>query len=465
MLLKKKYKSLLTDFYIFSIGTFGSKLVLFLLVPLYTNYLTTIEYGISDLVFTVSQLLIPIISLSIYNSVLRFGLSQDTRPEDSLLIGLIVTIVASIFSLFLVPLIGQYPTLNKWKWYIYIYVILNIISLCELSYIKAKGKNLQYAFISIIQAIVLATTSIILVMFLGLGIKGYFLANIVASAVIVIVSFYSGHIFTAIKRAKYKHSLVRQMIAYSTPLIINDISWWAIQSSDKLIIEILIGPSSLGLYTVATKIPTLLKVLSSIFIQAWNISAVREIESTNDKKYYVEVFDNYAFVLFFSAMIIISISKIFMGFYVGSEFLESWHFVPILVICAVFAGISSYFGSMYGALKKNLNSMVTTVSSALLNITLNLVFIKLIGIYGALIGSIVSYFVISTVRMIDVMQILNIDFKKNKYILSSFIIIGQAIFVMSELYASTVSLLSILFLIIIYRRIALIQKVLSFLHP
>ena len=68
--MKSKYKSLLKDTAIFAVGNMGSKMILFLLVPLYTNCLTKEEYGISELVFTLAQLLTPFFTVAIHEAIL-----------------------------------------------------------------------------------------------------------------------------------------------------------------------------------------------------------------------------------------------------------------------------------------------------------------------------------------------------------------------------------------------------------
>ena len=74
-----KYKNLVKDTIIFAIGNIGSKLILFFLVPLYTAYMTQEQYGTSDLIFTIAQLILPFVSIVIYDALIRFGLSKDER--------------------------------------------------------------------------------------------------------------------------------------------------------------------------------------------------------------------------------------------------------------------------------------------------------------------------------------------------------------------------------------------------
>ena len=80
--MSNKYTKLLKDTVVFAIGGIGSKVILFLLVPLYTNYLSTQEYGTADLIFTVSQFIIPFVSLVVFDATVRFALSKNEKKED-----------------------------------------------------------------------------------------------------------------------------------------------------------------------------------------------------------------------------------------------------------------------------------------------------------------------------------------------------------------------------------------------
>ena len=45
-----KYKKLISNTFIFAVGTFSSKLLVFLLMPLYTRVLTPEDYGVVNLI-------------------------------------------------------------------------------------------------------------------------------------------------------------------------------------------------------------------------------------------------------------------------------------------------------------------------------------------------------------------------------------------------------------------------------
>lgn len=439
--MSSRYKTLLTDTVIFGIGNLGAKLILFLLVPLYTNYMTEAEYGTADLVFTIAQLLAPFLSLVVFDAVVRFGLSKIEKRENVLLVSIIILGLSAISGLLFVLAFNHYTAISPWKWYLYFYVVLHNANSIEFSYLKAKGKNKSLAAIGVLQTALTAGLSIYLVVARSLSVRGYLLASILSNLIIDIVLVIAADIINDLKIAKFDADLFKRMIIYSSPLILNNVSWWVIHSSDKVMIEAMISVSALGVYTVAAKIPALINVMTSIFQKAWGISAVREYESANEGKYYSTVFRYLFLFTSFACVIFVSVMKLFMSFYVGSAFTDAWHYVPLLLVSAVFASVAAYYGSMYSALKKSVNNMLSTLLAAVVNIIINWIFIPVVGIYGAVIGTVVSYIVIAFARIFDVKRYVNIPIKWKVFIPTCLIIITQAICVSLDFHIYFISII------------------------
>ena len=83
-----RYKKLLSNTVLFAIGTFSSKALVFLLMPLYTAVLSTEEYGTVDLIMQAGNLLLPLVSVGIINAIVRFGLDSSVRKSDVFTVGL-----------------------------------------------------------------------------------------------------------------------------------------------------------------------------------------------------------------------------------------------------------------------------------------------------------------------------------------------------------------------------------------
>ena len=414
-----KYKRLAGDTLLFAIGNLGSKLILFLLVPLYTNYLTKAEYGTAELIYTASNLIMPVTSMVIFDAVLRFMLDKNVDRKSVILNAGIVFIGGSLVALLLAPLVGLYPSLSEWKWFVSAYIITYMANQITMTYIKAKEKTKLYVVLGLSQTLLLALLNIFLLVFCRLKVYGYVLANIFAQTTIIIAGLVIGGILKDLKTARFDKKLFFEMLAFSSPLIINNISWWVVQSSDKLMVEIFLDSAALGIYTAASKIPALINVVSSIFSQSWGISS--------------------SFAVFFFCACLLVIIKPFMGVYVGADFYEAWKYVPWLLIAASFSAISSYFGAIYGALKKSVNVMLSTLLSASINIIFNFLLIPRFGIMGATAATAVAYIFIGLYRMFDTRRFFKFDINFRKEFASYLVVCISAFFVTADQFGYAVA--------------------------
>ena len=412
--MNSRYKQLIRDMGIFALGALGSKLIQFLLLPLYTHILSTNEYGVSDLIFTLGQLLLPFFSLAIFNGLLRFGLMRDVKAEDALYCATRVFCVGSLIAIFVTPLFRFIPSVSEWRWYLCAYVISSFALSNSLVYIKVKDKNTLYAILSIAQTLSLVACNLIFLIGFDLGVRGYLLSYVISNALTVFCAMIFGGMIKDFRFAHYQPELMKSMILFSLPYILNDISWWAIHSSNKLMIEFMIGSAVLGIYTTASKIPSLINVVASIFTQAWGLSSIKEYDSSNDTSFYSKVFNYFIIVIFGACICVVSIIKIFMRIYVSEEFFESWQFVPLLLFGAVFSAISSFAGSLLGAMKKPQNLMWSTLVAGVANVILNIALIPVCGLWGAAIGTLVANVVVAVFRLIFVKKHLRIDYRMKR---------------------------------------------------
>ena len=434
-----KYTRLIKDTGIFALGSLGSKLILFLMVPLYTNCMTSAEYGTADLVFTVAQLVMPFVSVVIFDGVIRFGLARDEDPANVLRAGLTVCGVGSVVMLIASPLIGFYDAVSGWQWYLSVYVALAMVGSCLMNYLKVMDRNRLFALLSVIQTLVLALCNVAFLLYAGMGIRGYLLSTCIAALIPVVCPLVFGGAARDLMKSRFDKRLLKRMLEYSAPLILNNVSWWVVQSLDKLMLEAMAGAAVLGIYTVATKIPSLINVATSIFSQAWGISSVKEMETTNSGRYYSNVLKALYMFVFGAAVVLIAIVRPFMAIYVGEGFGESWRYVPLLLVSAAFAAVASYYGSLYGALLKSVNNMLTTFLAAVVNAVINVLLIPTMGIWGAVIGTVVAYAVLMVARMADVARFVGIDVGLPRFIADSALMIAYSVAVSVGLGSAFVS--------------------------
>ncbi len=148
-----KYKKLMSNTIIFSIGTFSSKLLVFLLMPLYTRVLSPSDYGTVDIITQTASLLMPVVSLSIASGIIRFGLDKRIDKSDVFSIGL-VTILAGFGVFFLFsPLLKKITFISQYTLLIYLYVFMALIKQLCAEFVRSKQYVKLYAFDGILATV------------------------------------------------------------------------------------------------------------------------------------------------------------------------------------------------------------------------------------------------------------------------------------------------------------------------
>ena len=447
-----KFKKLASNTMIFAIGSIGSKFITFLLVPIYTNTLTTAEYGTTEIVVTAINLLIPFLSLSIQDAVLRFGLAPDVEAKKVIKNAVFIVGIGSIISCLLTPVYGLYDAIGQWAGYFSILIILNMFRTIFSLQAKAIEKNIIFTIDVLMYSLLTCGVSCLFLIVFKQGIAGYFNALIIANIVSIVFLGTACGIWKEIIYTKLDKNLIRQMLTFSVPLIFNAVSWWIANSSDRLMLNYFNGAGDVGLYSVAAKIPSIITSITSIFNQAWMISSVTEYDSTNDNSFYSKTFNGYNFVLIFCTALAIIVIKPFMYLYVGTDFRSSWIYVPFLLVGAIFFSYANFFGAIYMSAKKNVSIMITTLVAAIANVILNYFMIPRWGIQGAVIATMISYIIVGMYRLLGAQNIVRMNINMKKTFVALILLMIESIATIGEGKMLIVSIVCAIVIFIMYMK-------------
>lgn len=404
---------------IFTLGNLGSKVIIFFLIPLYTNVLTTEQYGVTDLVTTIITVAVPILTLNICESVMRFGLDRDSNREQNIQIGTVVLLTGMLIGLIIIPLTSYYEPVSEYSIYIYFYVFTFASSQLYLCDLRGKEMLLQYSIGSILQTLLIALFNILFLVVLRLQIRGYLLAYILANAIVAIYAIVIGKSYRAYRFDKLNMMAIKPMVKYSVVLIPNSFMWWVMNSSDRIMVTAMIGAAANGIYAVSYKIPTLLSVCTNIFNQAWGYSAIKE-DGAEDK----EIFNNSILRILTSfsmlaAIVILAITKPFLSIYVNESYYEAWKYVPFLLIGSTYLTLGTFEASSYQVHKDSFGYLFSAMFGAIFNIVLNYILIPYIDVYGAAIATCVSYILVFAFRSIHTRKYIHYHVLSREFIVGT----------------------------------------------
>ena len=400
--MKKNYKELLSNTAVFAISNLLSKILLMLLLPIYTGELTTEQYGVVELATNISLLIIPFVSLAIQDAVFRYtvdkSLNRNTVFKNAFWILVLGTSILLIISSFLF----LYDPLCDWRWWFWGFASLNMIRSTLCLYAKGTDKTKVFAIDSILYNGFLAVNNIVFLVFLGYKIEGYFLSIIISQVISI------GYILYNVEKPNLKeiftfpldNDSIIKMLRYSTPLVLNSISWNLAHTTDRLMLDSMRNTSDVGIYSAASKIPSLISTVMNIFVQAWTISAIRNFTDKEAEKFYEKVFQFVQVLLVIVTLGIMMVNNRILVILLGDDFKIAIKYTPILMMATSVLFYSNFIGPVFSSVQKSKSLMYTTLIGTIFNVILNYYLICNIGILGACIATFISNTIVSVLRMI-----------------------------------------------------------------
>lgn len=211
-------------------------------------------------------------------------------------------------------------------------------------------------------------------------------------------------------KAELDKNVQHEMKKYSIPLIFNGVAWWVNNSIDKYFVTAICGVAINGIYAVSYKIPTIITVFQSIFSQAWNLSAIKEFDKNDKDGFFSKTYVTYqaGLVVLCSGLILLNIPLAHLLF--AKDFFRAWEYSSVLLISLVFNALSGFLGSVFTAVKNSKIFAISTVTAAIINLTLNSLMIPTMGAQGAAIATAISFFVIWIIRVICAKKYISLKF-------------------------------------------------------
>lgn len=409
-----KGKDLAKNTAIVSIGKICTQLITFLLLPVYTAVLSNEEYGVVDLLNTLTSLLLPIVTLQIEQGIFRYLI--DCRENNEKQIKLITTIIRfmiiqSIACIVIFLCVSPFIH-NEYKYFLIANLLMGIFSSLLLQICRGLGDNATYAIGSFITGAFTVVLNVIFIVAFRWGAYGMLGAIAISNFICSVYIFLKRKIYKYIKPKQFDKKILKEIIKYSVPLIPNMISWWIVSASDRTIISAVIGIAQNGIYSAANKFSGVFTTLYSVFNLTWTESASININSEDRDEFFSKILD---FVIrFFGCLCLgtIAVMPFAFNILINEKFAEAYYQIPILILGSVFNILVSFVGSIYVAKKLTKEIAKTSIISAVINIFVNIALIKSIGLYAASISTVIAYALMFIYRWIDVKKYVKFNVNK-----------------------------------------------------
>ncbi len=440
-----KYKRLAINTMIFAIASFSSKLLSFLMLPLYTNILSTEDYGVVDIVLQTCNLLIPLASVGIINAIIRFGLEKTADKKSVLTIGCITLMGGFAVLLLFAPLLAKVQVLTAYVPYMYLLILMSCAHGLFSQFARAIGYVKFYAVDGVLSTVLTIGLNVLFLAVLDMGIEGYLLATILTDMLCAVLDFLFVRMYRFLRIKRVTRALWISMLAYCIPLIPNTICTWIMSISSRYILLGNFGESETGIFAVANKIPTILMIVANIFSEAWQISAVTEEEGR--EAFFTRICSLYQALAFTVASGLILFSQLAVRILAAPDYYSAWRYIPPLVIGTTFGCIATFLASIYMINRKSVYTLMTTAIAAMLNIALGICFVKVFGAIGVAYATATSYFVQFAIRAVHTRAIVKISWNIPRLLANVILLLVQTIVMLLQfkgyLLVSAVLLLAV----------------------
>ena len=463
-----KYKYLANNIALFSISNFVSKILVFLLVPFYTNVLTTQEYGVADIFQVTILLLVPALTVNMGEAALRYGIEREEKRGSILGIGLKYTAAGGIFVAFAAG-VSAFFVSGQMKWYLFLFVLLFITDAfyeflvlyfqgCEFVAIVVSG--------SVFSTLIMLLSNLFFLLVLKIGLNGYLFSQMLAytAAVCLMLLLARQHTKGNIHKDRV---LEKEMLAYGKPLLFYSTGSWINNAADRYILAAICGTAVNGIYGVAYKIPAILMVFQRIFAQAWQMSATKSYADKNSDEFFSTMYQAYNTFMVLGCSALILCVRFLAWLLFKKDFYEAWQYVPPLLISVIFGALTGFLGSICLAHKDSRSMGYATGAGALLNIVLNFLFVPYFGAMGSAVATAVSYFTMYFMAFLIVKK--HVAIRTNlvrDYCSYLLLMLQSVVMIRSFSHAYALNGLIVLLLVVLYRKEAadIIKKALSLFH-
>ena len=414
-----------------TISKITTQAVAFLLVPLYTFYLSASDYGQVDLILTYIALFAPILSVQLEFAAFRFAIdSRDDANRLSSILSTIFKIVLPItgVAIALLAIVSLFVTI-PYLALVCLNIVLSVVSAVLLQFTRGVGDEKHFSIASILIGVVSTLCSFVFVAVMRLPAFSLMISLVLANLVGI------GYLLVIIRRKKRirllhgetQQSLRSDMLRYAIPLLPNNIAWWVLNVSDRTIISMFIGAAANGMYAIANKFAFVPSILFGIFSMSWSESASIHITSRDRDAFFSKVSDMCLRLYSFATVVYVLVIDIFYSRIVGAEYANAHGLIPILAIGAFFQAILGNYSAIYIAKKKTKEVANSSLAAAVINIVVNLALVGVIGVYASALSTAIAFACMAVIRHIHVQRYVKVRYRVQSIICSGAVLIAGGV--------------------------------------
>ena len=398
---KTSYRKILGHSSIYVAGVMISKLVGFVMIPIYTHYLSPADYGTLELLSTTTDVLAILIGIGLAQAVLRFYYDFNDRERQNEVVStaLIASIVCFliIFGLltlrsdFISKLVFGSKDLTYYFQIMFISMVFSSGIEIPLTYLRAQQRSVYFVTVNLVRLIIQLSLNIYFIVVLGYGVLGVLYSGLIAS---VLIGIYMTVV--TLRDTGFNFSFVRlkDLFRFGYPLIFSHLGAFVLTYSDRYFLKHFADLTEVGIYSLAYKFGMIVSALLIVpFHQFWmaEMFAVAKREDAHDSFRDIFTYSTFLSILF-CFVLSVFIPEI-IRLVAPETYWRSYTLVPLICLSYIFFGMQSFASCGILISKKTRLLAYSTLMAVVVNVVLNFVLIARWGALGAAMATIGAFVV------------------------------------------------------------------------
>lgn len=415
---------------IYAVGSIGSRLMTFLLVPIYSFFIAPSEFGYYDICFAAIMLMLPLITMQLREGAFRFLL--DTTADDERTRVVTFAMVAMLRNICACLVLGVAAHLMfdiRCMWYTLVFACVFSVFEVVQQMLRGLGHNKLFAGCGILSSFLIFAISVPLVVWADMGIEGVFLGNIAARVIAMLFAEWRVGVFRNYMRSDVDYRAVgREIMRFSYPLVLVNLIVILIASGNRFFIEHFLGLHDNGLYAVAVKFAAILEAMTLIINQTWQETAIRQYGDTDRDAFYTKILNAYLWLL---VSLVVGISygaRLLYGYIVGAEYQESMWLVYPLVLSSMILAVILFYDMGYQCSKNTSRQLPCLIVALVISLVTNYLFIIWWGLYGILASINVTYLFMLVYKMIDTRRYMRLRIEPRSVVMLGLLLLSGAMY-------------------------------------
>lgn len=411
---------------IYGLSNILGKAIGFLLIPLYTHYISPDDYGVLELLDLTITMIGMFVGMGLASAVAKFYFDFNEKSARDLVVSTALTVLV-IAAAGLTVLVWQFApllanlVLGNANYAVYVKISLatfacNAILEIPLTYIRAREKSVFFGAISICRLLMALSLNIFFIVVLQRGILGILYSGLITSLL-----FGIGLVLWILRDVGIKVSipLAWSMILFGTPLIINNLGMFVINFGDRFLLKTSASLSDVGVYSLGYKIGMGLVsfLIGQPFFLIWSVRRYKLVKERHGLDRYGQVFLLYMLLLLFVCLAITAFSREMITLLAPSEYQAAWEIMPIIAFAYLFREMSDFFRGAFMICSKTRWIGILTTIVTIFCVLNYLVLIPRFHSVGAAIATLLTFIFMAMLNGYYAQKIMPVNYRFRKILI------------------------------------------------